>query len=57
MVLNNTVKARSISQEFVVGTDDRQRVTNTQQAPWNQIALITLRSGDGTLAGGSGGVD
>jgi V8-like Glu-specific endopeptidase len=54
MVLNTTVKAQSISQEFVIGTDDRQQVTNTQQAPWNQIALITLRSDDGTLAGGTG---
>ena len=44
MVLNNTVKARSISQESIVDRDDRQMVTNTQQTPWNQIALATLNS-------------
>ncbi len=54
MVLNNTVKARSISQESVVGRDDRQQVTNTQQAPWNRIAFLTLRSANGKLGGGSG---
>ncbi|MEG4861735.1 trypsin-like serine protease, partial [Microcoleus sp. K1-B1] len=43
-----------VSTETIIGSDDRQRVTDTQNSPWSSIGLVQAKFPNGEWSGGTG---
>ncbi|MEG5042579.1 MULTISPECIES: bluetail domain-containing putative surface protein [unclassified Microcoleus] len=43
-----------VSTETIIGSDDRQRVTDTQNYPWSSIGLVQAKFPNGEWSGGTG---